>query len=252
MAAMYEVPAEGGADRMEEVAFHALAGKYSVDSGRLRERTIRPLLERLRLMPTAKLGRVCKEIRGEEDDVRNQLATLLLIDRDWAGRPSAELDLETLHRMLYGCEFSELRSTEFVADFEGIPPTELSDLQDSVKAINRSLRGIDALRSEPLDGKLAYLAWLLSSTIGSHAFADGNGRVARMAVQYCLRRWGMDFVPLPKVRNAEGWKRALHAAIGGDLTDLSAYLGRLVANQTIESVEQFLSASTKEDAPLRY
>jgi fido (protein-threonine AMPylation protein) len=232
-------------DKIEDVVHHALAGKYAVDDDDLREKTIRLLLARLRPFPFDSLLDKGGDVRGVEDDAQNQIVTLLRLERDWVARPVADIDLETIHRALHGngSLSAKFRTTEFVDDFEGEPPTKLADLQKRLHEINRSLCQIDALRLEPLERRAAYVAGLFSNIVGAHVFADGNGRVARIAAQYCLRRWDMDFVALPKVRNAPGWKRSLHTAITGDVTALASYFRRLIENETVESVERSLAES---------
>ncbi|MCC5961139.1 MAG: Fic family protein [Rhodobacteraceae bacterium] len=64
------------------------------------------------------------------------------------------------------------------------------------------------------------LAHVFAATIRIHPFEDGNGRVARFTVQFLLTRWGMDLLPLPKVRNDPEWKRALRSAVRGELGEL--------------------------------
>ena len=48
-------------------------------------------------------------------------------------------------------------------------------------------------------------------------------------------------MPLPKVRNAVGWRRALHAAIAGEAEELAAYMCHLIGGKTVKEAEQLLS-----------
>ena len=50
------------------------------------------------------------------------------IDADWACRPVADLDLETIHFTIFGKDDGSagVRTTEFVKDFGGEPPTRVS------------------------------------------------------------------------------------------------------------------------------
>jgi fido (protein-threonine AMPylation protein) len=234
---MSDDPPDPRIARLEEVVYQALLGKYTVTDKALRERIIRPLIASLWQLPLDKLPEAGGDVVSVEDDARNQITTLIRLERDWATRVVADIDLETIHCAVFGTRFPTFRKTEFVEDFGGKPPTELAEVQEKQANINRSLRNIDTLRFEPLDRKMTYLAWLFSSIIGAHVFADGNGRVARIAAQYCLRRWGLNFVTLPKVRNAPGWKRALHVAMSGDISSLASYMCRLIENDTIDYVE---------------
>jgi fido (protein-threonine AMPylation protein) len=88
-------------------------------------------------------------------------------------------------------------------------------------------RRIVAAVGEPPDGdreKAAALADIFMRIIKVHPFKDGNGRTARVAVQYCLRSWGMDYIVIPKVRNDPVWKAALGAAMDGSLQAMTAFL----------------------------
>jgi hypothetical protein len=232
--------------RMEDVVYHALAGKYPDADVNLKEIKIRPAIERVFSVPLEEVPEVGAVVKGIDQDVMNQVATLARLERDWATRPQAEANLKTMHRAL--CGSGDLspgpRVTEFVQDFGGVPPTPLTELEERRRTIDRSLGCVDELKAASLERKSDYLAWLFSSIIAAHVFADGNGRLARIAVQYCLRRWNMPFIPIPKVRNAAGWKQALHNAIEGNCADLASYISGLIGNQTIEQIERSLKDTT--------
>ena len=111
--------------QIEDVVYHALAGKYPAAEGRFREITIRPLIGRLRNLPLDEIPDGGVVIKDVEQDVLNQVTTLIRLERDWAARPIADVDLQTIHRALCGSgSWSPgLRTTEFVEDFGGEPPT---------------------------------------------------------------------------------------------------------------------------------
>jgi Fic family protein len=53
-----------------------------------------------------------------------------------------------------------------------------------------------------------------------HPFGDGNGRVARLAMNHVLRRYGAGYVILPRLGEAPKLWDALETANRGDLTPL--------------------------------
>ncbi len=227
-------------ENMEQLVLHALAGKYPVSDDILLNRRIKPIFARLLTTKLADLLAASPvPVLDVEDDVSNQAIALICIDADWAKRSTPNLDLETIHWKLYGT--GSPRVSKYVKDFGGEPPTALADIPNSLREINRSLRDIDNLRNKSLDERVQFVASLFAKIIASHVFEDGNGRVARMAVQYCFRRWYMDFLPLPKVRRAPGWQRALHAAMAGNMDEFKSYFTRLIRGETVAAVEQSLS-----------
>lgn len=231
---------------MEDVIFHALLGKYAVSESVLREQAIRPALQRY-LLPDA--PRRAVEIKSLEDDIYNQILVLRRVDEEWATKPEPDLDIDTLHQSLLGAgnEASRLRTTEFVEDFDGNPPTPLTEILAKRKIINGLLRHVDTLAAASVEEKAAFLADLVSKIIAAHVFADGNGRVARMAVQYCVRRWGMQFVPIPKVRNASRWAKALQAGVAGNKSQLAFYLEHLLLGESVHEIEQLLFSHRPDD-----
>jgi Fic family protein len=55
-----------------------------------------------------------------------------------------------------------------------------------------------------------------------HPFTDGNGRVARLAMNHMLRRYGCGYVILPPISVSKEHHEALETAHRGDLTRLVA------------------------------
>jgi fido (protein-threonine AMPylation protein) len=226
------------ANQMEDLLGQALAGKYTLADGVLKVQLIRPALEKYRRVLVADLPPSIP-VEGVADDVRNQVVTLLRLEKDWAARIPPNLDLTTIHQALYGDrgQGQAFRTSQFVEDYDGSPPTQLSEIAASLQKINSRLSLVDDLRGEPLALKADYLAWVVSKVIAVHAFVDGNGRLARVAAQYCLRRWGMDFIPIPKVRNAPRYKAALHHAIDGERSALADYFQRLIGKEPVRDIE---------------
>src|ERR1700684_1281302 len=88
--------------RIEEVVHLALSRKYPATDSDLREKIIRPLIARLQQLPLEELSATVGDIKDVNDDARNQIVTLILVERDWATRPVANVDLATIHRSIYG------------------------------------------------------------------------------------------------------------------------------------------------------
>lgn len=57
-----------------------------------------------------------------------------------------------------------------------------------------------------------------------HPFNDGNGRVARLAMNHLLRRYGIGYSILPPLNESERHMTALESAHGGDLSGLEAFI----------------------------
>jgi hypothetical protein len=230
-------------DSAEDVVFHALLGKYPVSEDALLRTYIRPQLD---LWDSGSVDHQ-RDVRSLTDDIRNQILALRRVEEDWSRRPHADVGLEDFHRALLGSAEQVYRSTSFVEDFHGEPPTRLSDVAGSRRHIEGLLQKVDALRDAPLGAQAVFLADLVAHIIGTHVFSDGNGRVARLAAQYCLRRWAKPFVPIPKVRNAPRWKSVLRAGMDGDRGGLAAYIENLMLGKSVAEAEQLVTSGVTTD-----
>lgn len=93
--------------------------------------------------------------------------------------------------------------------------------------------GVRLLQGATLAGQCEFLAFVHGRLIAIHPFEDANGRVARYWVQYALRCWNLPPTPLPKVRNDQGWKDDLGAAIQGNPLMLARNIERRVRNSVV-------------------
>jgi len=217
---------------IEEVIFHAIRGKYHVDDDDLLRHLILPLVR-----GETPSGNFDRELYT---DVSGQAQMLRNLHEDWRPGTPAVLDIDSIHKVLFAAsgEGGRLRSTAYVADYQGNPPVPLADILSQKAIVDGMLRRVDALKDDTGAVQSGYLAELFSRIIASHVFFDGNGRVARTAVQYAVVRWGRPFMAIPKVRNAPRWKCALaKASVDQDTEDLARYFEELLARHSIDMIE---------------
>nr|VFJ66337.1 MAG: Fic/DOC family protein [Candidatus Kentron sp. DK] len=160
---------------------------------------------------------------GAEADVANQVILLLLIDRFWAPDAALARPLQTIHSMLFGLNGANDFRTEIeVKDFDDELRTKVEEVRirlDEIESLAWTFTSY--LRNAGMEIQAMFLAHVFASAIRIHPFPDGNGRTARLFVQYALRCWRLPFLPIPKVRNDLGWKQALATAIDGDAGPLA-------------------------------
>lgn len=163
-----------------------------------------------------------KTIQNPEDDIYNQVAALVAIKKFNHAKNFNEAPLRLLHRIVYSRKSQEmLRRGKKVADFPGNVPTDVACAAERFSELELAVITLGLLQISDRAVAATLLAYVFSAIIRIHAFEDGNGRLARLAVQFLLARWGMPLIPLPKVRNDFGWKAALGSAIAGDLKPLT-------------------------------
>ena len=169
------------------------------------------------------LGRL-RVIDGPAADIANHVIVLQLIARFWCHDAALRWPIGRLHQAIMNAPDTEStkRTTRHVADFGGEVPTKLADVEGALNELELlTERFMAPLRGQAATIQSVFLAHLFSSIIRVHPFHDGNGRTARLVVQYCLRSWGRSFMPLPKVRNSKQWRAALEQAIAGDIGPLT-------------------------------
>lgn len=179
-------------------------------------------------------------------DIRNQVVAYLTIERVWSKGPPIRHGLQRLYSVVYGIPVSEmrLRTLAFVADFGGSVPTPVEEIPDHVTELNVLLSSaVDLLKNGTIWKQANFLAEFFSRIIRVHPFEDGNGRTARIAVQYCLRRWRRSFISIPKVRNVPEWKSALEQAIAGNCGLLASKFALIIE----ESEASMLRGATRKD-----
>lgn len=164
------------------------------------------------------LTRAPKDAR---EDVGNQVVVLQLIERYWRSDANLKRPLATIHALASG-EGNEVRTSDAVEDFDGVIPTSVDEIGSRLDELERVAEAlVGRLREASSVAQTAFLAHMFAAIIRIHPFPDGNGRTARIFVQYALRCWGLPFVIVPKVRNDVTWRTALVAAIGGSIGPLA-------------------------------
>ena len=167
-----------------------------------------------------------RKIRKPEDDVNNQVTILQLIHRFWSQGECLEAPLATLNSGLFGSMGrARYRSSNLVADYGGEIPTPKGGVMDRLDELERLCRHtVNLLGSSCIEGKALQLAYIHGAVIRVHPFEDGNGRTARLFIQYALLTWGLVPTQLPKVRNDPSWARAMDQAVDGDARALQREL----------------------------
>jgi Fic/DOC family len=160
---------------------------------------------------------------GFSTDVINHVVVLRLIELFWRKRPLLGRPICYIHQAIYGVpgRVPDMRKSKYVGDFGGAIPTEVADMRGALVELELIVERLTpVLRGQAVSSQAVFLAHIFSSIIRVHAFSDGNGRAARMTVQYCLRLWDRPYLPLPKVRNVPTWHNALERAVTGDQSAL--------------------------------
>ena len=152
-------------------------------------------------------------------DIMNHVVVLQVIERFWRMRPAMPKPIRQIHQAIYGVPglAPDMRTSQYIGDFGGVIPTEVADVSGALTELELVIERLNpVLRHHAADIQAVFLAHVFSSIIRVHPFSDGNGRAARMIVQYCLRCWDRPFLPLPKVRNVPTWHNALERAVEGE------------------------------------
>lgn len=213
-------------DRQQTILLASLEGKYSSSIKKAeRSELAAASFSRCRELSEQELISATTPTHDVVSDIANQVRCFLLIEKFWRFRKPCLNFISHLHSVVMGLPFQSiaLRATDSVADFPGIIPMSVDEVTTGMIEIERHLALIQEFAQQTDNEKAGYLAKLFGLIIRVHPFPDGNGRTARMAVQYCLRCWGYDYLVIPKVRNDVAWKEALGMAINGDYKLLTLY-----------------------------
>lgn len=163
-------------------------------------------------------------IKTADDDINNQVLALFTIEKFTDSPQLVSNPVLFLHKVIYAQDADLMkRKTAYVEDY----PDELLNLSqiDGRFMELELLVKVLALTPQPTIKVASYLlAHIYATIIRIHFFKDGNGRVARYTILYLLKRWKLNFIAIPKVRNDLSWKKALINAIQGDISPFASIL----------------------------
>lgn len=127
-----------------------------------------------------------------------------------------------IHVLVSGIDLSQsARSSSYVEDFGGVVPTRVDEIRSRLDELERIVFVLSKMKPQEKIVKAKLLAYVFSSIIRIHPFADGNGRVARFTVLHLLTCWRTEPFLVPKVRNNGEWKNALESAMKDSPEDLA-------------------------------
>lgn len=158
-------------------------------------------------------------------DVVNQARCLYAIEVYWRFMPPGRSFVRKVHAVTCGIRISDvkIRTDRFIPDYGGLVPWKPQDIDSGLKAIAKELSEVDQFSEASAADRALFLAELFAALIRVHPFQDGNGRAARMLIQYCLRYWENDYIVVPKVRNNKHWKKDLDEGVQGKFSRLGEF-----------------------------
>lgn len=136
--------------------------------------------------------------------------------------------LESWHRAIFGSVFpraaGRLRGSDSYVAFEikigdAAMGTTFSRVQEEVDTCCAQLRATlqsadrvitGEITSEQFEDVLRIACWVHAEIVRIHPFCDGNGRTARLALRYVVRRYGLR---IPPIADAEVYASEYRAAM---------------------------------------
>jgi len=170
-----------------------------------------------------------------ETDIRN-LNKIILKEPFW--KPAQTADGQATRKQIIPGEYKTTPNNVITATGELFEFAAPSDVPARMHALIQWLE--QALSTED-SSILPLLAKLHHDFVLIHPFDDGNGRVARMLVNYVLLRAGFPPIIVP-TEQKKSYLTALRIADAGDITELSDFLGRCM----IRSLELAIKAAKGE------
>jgi Fic family protein len=91
-------------------------------------------------------------------------------------------------------------------------------------------------------------AWVHAEFVRIHPFKDGNGRIARMIMNYRLMLSGWLPVSVPKEARLRYYETLEAYAVNGDIEPFAAFVSEL-ENQELDNVIEMIGQIAEQDAP---
>ncbi len=170
-----------------------------------------------------------------ETDIRN-LNKIILKEPFW--KPAQTTDGQATRKQIIPGEYKTKPNNVITATGELFEFAAPSDVPARMQALIQWLEQALSPENPPI---LPLLAKLHHEFVLIHPFDDGNGRVARMLVNYVLMRQGYPPIIVPTERKND-YLAALRLADAGDITELENFLGTCV----IRSLELGIKAAKGE------
>lgn len=174
-----------------------------------------------------------------ESDIRD-LNKLILKEPFW--KPAQTTEGKPSRKQIIPGDYKSSPNNVLTATgdmFEFAPPTEVP------VRMERLVKWLDASLSEAALHSVMIAAKLHHDFVLIHPFDDGNGRVARMLVNYLFMRLGYPPIIVPTQEKA-AYLAALRLADAGDLDSLAAYLGQRLENSLALAVKAGKGESVEE------
>jgi len=165
-----------------------------------------------------------------ESDIRD-LNKLILKEPFW--KPAQTAEGKSSRKQIIPGDYKTNPNNVLTATgemFEFAPPTEVP------ARMERLVKWLDASLTAGTLHPVIIAAKLHHDFVIIHPFDDGNGRVARMLVNYLFLRFGFPPIIVPTQEKA-AYLAALRLADAGDLSPLSGYLGQRLENSLLLAVK---------------
>ncbi len=174
-----------------------------------------------------------------ESDIRD-LNKIILKEPFW--KPAQTADGKPSRKQIIPGDYKTSPNNVLTATgemFEFAPPSEVP------ARMERLVKWLDSSLTDGTLHPVMIAAKLHHDFVLIHPFDDGNGRVARMLVNYLFMRLGYPPIIVP-TQDKAAYLTALRLADAGDLESLAAYLGQRLDNSLVLAVKAGKGESVEE------
>jgi prophage maintenance system killer protein len=214
-----EVAIEPGQGPGQHVAAAGITGHYHLmDVDQLPGRTLQSLLEAVSPIP----------LMGLEEEGARLLDALEWLEQNARKVPLREEVVRDYHRRISKPGVSGggvYRSGQSLVHSSRIPRPGYQKVPSLMMHLGARLSsGQEELDRDSTDDGVLTFAFQVHQRIAYiHPFPDGNGRVARLAMNHILRRYGRGYVILPPISESPEHHEALERAHSGDMEAFSKF-----------------------------